>query len=122
MDKAQAIQAFWGQFLPAYDENTVPPDASMPYITYAVSTDSIGNPIGMTASLWYHSDSWKEITAKSEYIAEHIVKMYPPAIKLNTGRLYIAKGRPFAQRMDDPEDKSIRRIVLNIQAEYLTAY
>ena len=122
MDKSQAINKFWNRFLPAYDENTVPPDAEMPYITYNVKTDSIGNPVGMTASIWYHSDSWQSITLKSEEIAEYIVKMYPPSIKLNNGRLYIAKGTPFAQRMDDPSDKRIRRIVLNIEAEFLTAY
>ena len=123
MDKAQALNEFWNGFgLPAYDENTVPTGIGFPYITYEVATDSIGNSTALRASLWYRSPSWAEIQRKSDEIAEYIVKMYPSAIKLNTGRLYIAKGRPFAQRMNDPEDKSIRRIVLNIEAEYLTAY
>lgn len=122
MDKSQAIHKFWSRFLTAYDENTVPPDAEMPYITYNVKTDNLDSPVSMPASLWYHSDSWEEITRKSEEIAEYIVKMKPPSIELDNGRLYIAKGRPFAQRMDDPSNRSIRRIVLSIEAEYLTAY
>ena len=122
MNKAQALHTFWNRFLPAYDENTVNPDAEMPYITYGVTTDSLGQTVNLTASLWYHSESWKEITEKAEEIGEYIVKMYPPTIELDNGRLYIAKGANFAQRMGDPDDKKIRRIVLNIQAEYLTAY
>ena len=122
MDKAQAINRFWNQFLPAYDVYTVPSDAEFPYITYSVSTDSIGNPILMNASLWFYSDSWEAISVLTETIARYITQMNPPALKIDDGRLYIAKGTPFAQRMDDPSDKNIRRMVLQIQVEYLTAY
>lgn len=123
MDKSQAIHNFWSSFnLPAYDERTVDDKAVMPYITYGVSTDSIGTPISLSASLWYKSDSWSEISRKAEEIAEYIVNMQPPSIKLDKGRLYLAKGSPFAQRMSEPSDDTIRRIYLNVQAEFLTAY
>ena len=122
MDKAQAIDAFWNRFLPAYDENTVPSDIKMPYITYSVATDSLGGFLSMTASLWYRSDSWAEISRKAEEIAEFIAKMNPPSIPLDNGRLYISKGLPFAQRMSEPSDSAVRRIVLQINAEFLTAY
>jgi hypothetical protein len=123
MDKAQAIQSFWESFgIPAYDETAVPDDAVMPYITYSVSTDSLGSVVNMYASLWYHSTSWREISEKTETIAEYIVRMSPPSIEFNGGRLYIAKGTPFAQRMADPSDSMIRRMYLNIQAEFLSAY
>lgn len=122
MDKSQALQSFWESFeLPAYDETTVPDDAQMPYITYSVTTDSLDNIINMYASLWYRSNTWKDISIKTDEISKAIVNMNPPAIKLDNGRLYIAKGSPFAQRMID-EDDAIRRMYLNIQAEYLTAY
>ena len=123
MDKGQAIHNFWSGFnLRAYDERTLDEEAEMPYITYSVSTDSIGSPISLTASLWYKSTSWAEISRKAEEIAEYIVNMQPPSIKLDEGRLYLAKGTPFAQRMSDPNDDTIRRIYLNVQAEFLTAY
>lgn len=122
MNKLQALQNFWQSFgLMAYDSTDVPDNAQMPYITYNVATDSLGNVLNMSASLWYRSNSWKDISDKAEEIAEAIVKMNPPSIKLDNGRLYIAKGTPFAQRMSD-EDGNVRRIYLNIQAEYLTAY
>ncbi len=123
MDKAQALHNFWSSFgLPAYDALTVPDDAQMPYITYEVATDSLGNSVFLTASIWYNNLSWKDVTEKSEQIAKAIYDLYPSGIKINDGRLYISKGSPFAIRMNDDTDKMIRRIVLNIVAEFLTAY
>lgn len=123
MDKAQALQNFWESFgIPAYEQTTVPESATMPYITYSVSTDSLDNVVNMYASVWYHSTSWKDISEKTEQISRYIVSMNPPSIKFDGGRLYIAKGTPFAQRMADPNDDMIRRMYLNIQAEYLSAY
>lgn len=122
MDKAQAIQNFWEGFdLPAYNETTVPDDAVMPYITYSISTDSIGSVLFLPASIWYRTTSWRDVSRKAEEIAEYIVNMQPPSIALDKGRLYLAKGAPFAQRMSDPDD-TVRRIYINLQAEFLTAY
>lgn len=121
MDKAQSIQAFWESFgLPAYDENIVPDDAELPYITYEAQTDSIGNALAMSASIWYRSMSWEAISKKAEEIAEAIVKRYPPADKIDGGRVYISKGTPFAQRMADTSDKLIRRMLINITVEFFT--
>lgn len=123
MNKSQALQAFWENFkIPAYDELTVPDNAAFPYITYNVKTDSIGNICLMSASIWYRSTSWKEVSDKAEEIAEYIVKMTPPSIEIDNGRLYISKGTPFAQRMSEPSDDMVRRIYININAEFLTAY
>ena len=123
MDKAQAINAFWNSFeWAAYDEGTVPDDASMPRITYRVVTDSLGNPVMIPASLWDRSTSWERISKKAEEIGQAIVTMDPPAIKIDTGRLYLTKGSPFAQRMQEPSDDMVRRIYINVDAEFFTAY
>ena len=114
MDKMQALQAFWQSFsIPAYDENTVPDDAEMPYIT------SIGNNLSLSAYLWYHSTSWEEITKKAEEISESIDTACPPAFKIDGGRIYITRGSPFAQRMSDPII-NVRRIRLNVSVEFFT--
>lgn len=122
MNKAQALQEFWGSFgLPAYDENTVPDDAQMPYITYEVATDSLGNIVPVAASLWYRSNSWTAISLKALEIEGRLRDMNPPALKFDGGRLYLFRGTPFAQRMEDPEDGAVRRIYINVNAEFLSA-
>lgn len=122
MDKAQAIDAFWNSFgLPAYDENTVPQNATLPRITYNVATGSLEDVISLTGSLWYRSSSWRDISLKAKEIERRLGLHGGEVIDLDDGKLWLVKGSPFSQRMPDP-DNSIRRIYINIQAEFLTAY
>lgn len=121
MDRAQAIYQFWSRFgIPAYDENTVPDDAVMPYITYSVSTGSIGDPVLLNASVWYRSTRWRDITQKVNEIEHYIDTVSPLTIKIDGGRAYFTKGTPFSQRMAEPGDDMTRRIYLQINAEFLT--
>lgn len=121
MWKEQVIHQFWSNFgLPAYDVNSVDEDAEMPYITYDVSTGSIDDLIILTASLWYRSTSWNAITLKVHEIEEYLMTMNPPAIKIDGGRAYFVKGSPFSQRMAEPGDDLVRRIYLQVNAEFLT--
>lgn len=124
MDKSQAIHQFWSGFgLKAYNEDSgVPNNVSMPYITYSVQTDSLDSILALSGSLWYDSTSWSTISRKAEEIAEFVVKMTPPSIQIDGGRLYLSKGTPFATRMSDPSKDTIKRIYINIMAEFLTAY
>ena len=123
MNKAQAIDTFWNSFnIPAYDENSVPEDATFPYITYSESTDSIGNVVMLNASIWDRSTSWEGISLKAEEIAQKIAEYGHDTIKIDNGYIWLVKGAPFAQRMSDPNDDKIRRIYLNVLGEFLTAY
>ena len=120
MNKAQAIHSFWSSFgLKAYDQFTVPPDATMPYITYNVSEAEIDNYVGLYGSIWYRSTSWENAELKANEIAQHIARMNP--IKIDGGYLAIHLGSPFAQRLQD-EDDMVRRIYINLQAEFLTEF
>lgn len=121
MDKSQAIHDFWSGFgLIAYDENSVPDDAVMPYITYSMESGAIDEVLSLTGSLWYRNPSWIEISKKSDQIASAIG--YDGIIKkIDGGYAYIYRRVPFAQRMGDPEDSLIKRIYINIAVEFFTA-
>lgn len=123
MDKFQAIASFWESFeIPAYDENTVPTGdnrPSFPYITYDASVSNLGYPVAMSGSIWYYGTSWAMITAKMTEIQSEI-GMGGKIIPCDGGALWIKQGSPFAQRMSDPNDM-VRRILINIEAEFLTA-
>ena len=121
MNKEAAIHQFWSGFgLTAYEENTVPSDASFPYITYQVVTDDIGNDVPMSASLWYRDESWVDINAKEREISAYI-GIGGVIIKRADGRIWLKKGTPFAQNMGDESDNLIKRKYLNVTAEFLTA-
>ena len=69
MDKVQALHSFWNSFglmaideSSAYDERMDIPDN---YITYEVQTSNLGDPVALSASLWYRSTSWADISQKA---------------------------------------------------------
>lgn len=121
MTKAAAIYQFWSGFgLTAYEENTVPTDAAFPYITYQLVTDSFGREIPLTASLWYRSESWTGINAKTEEISQKISRG-GKIIPCDGGAIWLKRGQPFAQNMRDESDDLIKRKYLNITAEFMAA-
>ena len=121
MTKAAAIYQFWNSFgLTAYEENTVPDDAAFPYITYQLVTDSFDREIPLTASLWYRSESWTGINAKTEEIS-HKISHGGKIIACDDGAIWLKRGQPFAQNMGDESDDLIKRKYINITAEFITA-
>ena len=121
MTKAAAIYQFWNSFgLTAYEENTVPDDAAFPYITYQLITDCFDREVAATASLWYRSESWTDINAKTEEISQTISRG-GKIIPCNGGAIWLKRGQPFAQNMGDESNDLIKRKYLNITAEFMTA-
>lgn len=122
MDSLQAIHSFWNSHgLKAYDENTVPDGAMTAnngkYLTYSVVKGYFGENTALSASLWYKSTSWAKITQKAAEIGQAI-GYGGTLIPFDGGAIWIKRGTPFSQRMSD-EDDTIRRIYINIEAEFL---
>ena len=121
MTKAAAIYQFWNSFgVTAYEENTVPTDATFPYITYQLVTDSFDREVAAAASLWYRSERWTEINAKTEEISQKISRG-GKIISCDGGAIWLKRGQPFSQNMGDESDNLIKRKYLNITAEFMTA-
>lgn len=121
MNKDQAIYSFWSSFeIPAYDQDSIPDDAHYPFITYDTYTGALDDQLVLTGSLWYRSSSWTEISLKKQEIETAIWEADPIAI--DGGYLWLNLGSPFAQRMGDDSDDMIKRYILNVSAEFLTAH
>lgn len=124
MNKAQAIHNFWSSFdllaideQSAYDERDIELPAN--YITYELQTANFGDPIQLSASLWYYSTSWEEITEKTNEIAVYI-GYGGRMLEVDGGYIWVKLGSPFAQRMA-VEQENYRRMILNITVDFLTA-
>lgn len=125
MDKWQAQDQFWNSFgLPAFDENTAIDKGdidSVGYITYQAMAGVLGQTLPLSASIWYRSQYWKEISEKADEILRRIYNGVVVSINGGYFWLKVPDGTPFAQRMDsgDP-DGIVKRIYLSIEAECLT--
>ena len=117
MVKEQALHRFFSQFATAYEQNTVPENAALPRITYSVATDFFDRPVSLTASIWSRSMSWVQATEIKDAI-EEAIGYGGMTMKYNNGMLWIKPGHPFSAPMSDLDD-SIRRIVLNFEAEFI---
>jgi hypothetical protein len=126
MTKAAAIHAFFSQFLTAYEENSVydtgePPE--FPYLTYQLITgafDPENDGVSVSVSLWYRSESWLAINAKTEEISR-VIGRHGILLKCNGGRILIRRNDTnFAQSMGDPSDDRVKRKILSLTIEYFT--
>lgn len=119
MDKLQAYNSFWNSFgLKAYDETSVPDGAQIPYITYECAEDDFDNTLALTASVWYRSASWVETVNKTKQI-ENEIGRGGKLIPYTGGAVWIRKATPWAQRLGDESDDSIRRMILNLEVEFI---
>ena len=119
MDKLQAYNQFWNSFTyKAYNEVSTPSDAILPYITYEGAEDDFGSPVALTASLWDRSASWTNLVAKKKEI-ESTIGRGGKMVLYDGGAFWIRKGSPWAQRMGDDSDPSVKRIVMNLIVEFI---
>lgn len=119
MNKDNAVHYFWNSFgWRAYDETSIPDDATLPYITHEGATDIFDREVAQTASLWCRSSDWTEIIAKREEI-ERAITRGGIIVPYDNGAVWIRRGDPWSRRMSDATDDMIRRIVLNYYVEYI---
>lgn len=117
MDKQHALHSFWSGFsIPAYDENSVPDGATLPYITYEVSTGDLGVELPHSASIWYRSTSWAAITEKANEI-ERAITRGGRMVNYDNGAFWIKRRN--TQRMEEPADDTVRRILMNMTIEFI---
>lgn len=128
MTKEEALFQFWSSFgLKAYEESSVPSGdraPSFPYITYQVVTGSFGGAVAMSASVWDKKTTGHSATKANDAKTAEISKAIGRGgtmLRYDGGAVWLTRGEPFAQSMGDDSDDRIRRKLLNITAEYISA-
>lgn len=72
-ETAKAVYQFFSGFqIPAYDQQAVPEDAELPYITYYVQEPEWGTQATGFAQVWYRTKSRATVNAKTDEIAQAI--------------------------------------------------
>lgn len=124
MTKAACVQKFMSSFgLAAVQEAAFPADPvarpSFPYLTWSASFDALGVEVPVSLSLWYRSEGWVAVNDKMAEISAAVGRggVFLPC---DGGGVWIRRGVPFAQQMGDPDDDMIKRMYINLVAEYIT--
>lgn len=121
MTKGQALFEFFFSFgMPAYESSSVPEDIIFPYITYDNVIDAWGGgEVSITANLWFYTEREDIPNAKAQEISERI-GYGGVLLPCDGGYIWLKRGSPWCQNLDDDTNKNIKRRYLNITAEYLT--
>ena len=127
MDKIATLQAFFNQFLPAYEEYAIysaPTRPAYPYITYEGVFSRYNSDVyastSCTFSTWYRERSWVHATQKTEEISQAIPE-HGLRLPCDEGVVIIrAESDPFGSRMGDESDDLIKRTVHRIAVSFFT--
>lgn len=114
------IHEFFNSFgIPAY------PDTDMtarpfPYMTYSVPLSHFdeGETAG-TVNLWYKTESEAIPNAKAAELSDAIGRGCKE-LKCDDGVIYLKRGSPWCQPLNDESDTSIKRRLINITFEFCT--
>lgn len=121
MTKSKAIYEFFNSFdIPAYPNTSVPKDAVMPYITYDYQeSDFLSDPVSLSVNVWYRTESESIPNAKVEEISQ-VISLGGKQIICDTGVIWIRKGSPWSSNIQDADDDTVKRRLLNVTLEFLT--
>lgn len=122
MDKEQGYNSFLASAsgLSCYEENNIPDGAILPYMTYQGISDSLGSVCFSVCTIWDRSSSWAFLDGKKKEMEEYIGG--GRLISIDNGRIFFCKGSPFAQRVKDASDQTVKGWTFNLQIEFLTEY
>lgn len=108
-ETATAVYEFFGSFgIPAYDQNAVPDDAQLPYITCYVQEPEWGRQASGYAQVWYRTKSRAMVNAKTDEIVRAIGDQGYKA-KTNSGYVLIRPETPIVSPVSD--DRAIGNLI-----------
>lgn len=111
-----ALYTFFSGFgLPAYPEDTVPDEASLPYITYEIAVPPIWTAAQLHAHIYYRSSSYAAISAKAGEIY-NAIKDGDAVIQFENGSLHIGVDDDvdFLQFMSMQGDPNLKNAYLTM--------
>lgn len=120
MTKGAALQAFFSQFMDAYAASSVPDDVVFPYLTYELTTSAWdGGEVGLTVNLWFYTTSEAVPNAKAQELSDAI-GYGGVTLPCDGGFIWLKRGSPWCQYLQDDTYKNIKRRYINVTAEYMT--
>lgn len=118
MTKSKALNAFFNRFGTAYPSTAVPMDVEFPYITYENNIGNVGETRSCNMTLWYHTDSEAIPNNKADEIAD-VIGLGGLILSVDNGAIWVKRGTPWCQSINDANDSSIKGRLLTLELEYM---
>lgn len=122
MTKDRALFEWFQQFgMPFYPVTALPSakEITFPYGTYEPIFGYNGDITYPTVNIYYLTESEVIPNKKAAEIGEVIGKG-GTLVKCDEGLMWIKRGSPFVQGINDPDNSNIKRRLISIAIEFLT--
>lgn len=122
MRKDKALYNWFQQFdIPFYPTTALPPakEITFPYGTYEPVFGYNGDITYPTVNIYYLTESEVIPNKKAAEIGE-VIGMGGTLVKCDEGLMWIKRGSPFVQGINDPDNSNIKRRLISIAIEFLT--
>lgn len=120
MTKGAAVHEFFSGFgMSAYAASAVPEDVILPYITYEFVADAMGE-VDISVNLWFYTESEAIPNAKALEISKAI-GLGGKILRFDGGAVWVKRGSPWCQSLKDDTAPGIKRRLLNVRLEYISA-
>lgn len=121
MTKEAALHAFFNSFgIPGFPASAVPEDRVFPWLTYELATGAFEEgETPITVNLWYYTTDESVPNAKAREISEFI-GLGGYKMRCDGGGLWIKRGHPFSQAVQENNDTKVKRRYIQISVEFIT--
>ena len=120
MTKGAALQSFFNSIMPAYAETSVPDDAAFPYLTYQLALNAWDSgETALSINMWFYTTSEAVPNAKTQELSDAI-GYGGVTLPCDGGFIWLKRGSPWCQNLQDDTDQNIKRRYINVTAEYMT--
>jgi hypothetical protein len=122
MTKDRALFEWFQQFgMPFYPVTALPPakEITFPYGTYEPVFGYNGDITYPTVNIYYLTESEVTPNKKAAEIGE-VIGMGGTLVKCDEGLMWIKRGSPFVQGINDPDNSNIKRRLISIAIEFIT--
>ena len=120
MTKGAALQSFFNGIMPAYAETSVPDDAAFPYLTYQLALNAWDSgETALAINMWFRTPSEAIPNAKAQELSDAI-GYGGVTLPCDGGFIWLKRGSPWCQNLQDDTDQNIKRRYINVTAEYMT--
>lgn len=122
MTKDRALFEWFQQFgMPFYPVTALPPanDITFPYGTYEPVFSYNGDITYPTVNIYFLTESEVIPNEKAAEIGK-VIGMGGTLVKCDEGLMWIKRGSPFVQGINDPDNSNIKRRLISIAIEFIT--
>ena len=121
MTKSETVQAFLERCGGAvYAAASVPDDAEFPYTTYEMQTAAYGDgEVPITVNAWFYTSSETVPDAYCDKLSS-LIGRGGVMLPCDGGAVWIKRGSPFAHRIKNTGEDTIKRRYINLSAEFFT--